>query len=147
MITSQLEFTSQKYRKKRTEALKNIAVLQQKLKKPVRIFSEKNRSKQKNSKKKGFSVEWVYQPETKLLDYAHSLSSIRNSKMSKIYVRITIYDETHKEKYNDNKKPHLIPMEALEQYFCVADAIRADRLFELYEDIPPKLWDKGDVLE
>lgn len=145
MTMPRLDLTTQKYLNKRTEALKNIDVLQEKLQKPVKIFSEKNKSKQKNAKMKGLSVEWVYQPKTRLLDCMYSLSSIENTKMSRIYVRITVYDETHKRYYNESKKSHLIPLEALERLFWVSDAIRTDSLFDLFEDFSPKDWSRSKM--
>lgn len=147
MTALEMDLTTQKYLNKREEALRNIHILQQKLHKPVRIFSVKNKSNQKNAKMKGLSVEWVYQPKTRLSDRAHALPSLESSTMSGVYIRITVYDETHKQSYNESKKTHLIPLEALERLFWLADAIRAGRLFELYADIPPKDWGKSETLE
>ena len=140
VITVNQNSITQKYLEKRKEVLENVSIIQNKLQKPLEIYSEKHKSKQKNVKRKGLSVEWVYQPKTRLLDCVYSLSSIKNTKMSKVYVRVTIYDETHKQCYNDSKKSHLIPLESLVRLFWVADAIRADKLFDLFEDVPPKFW-------
>lgn len=97
-----------------------------------KIVSYMVKTHQRKAKKIGYDVALVYVPNRRYMHHQDPQTEPLEFIARKIYIRVTLYNETNGKTGFSKVTTHHLPLESLGDLFVLRNAIKSDQLFDYY---------------